>query len=136
METKSNEQPKLSAAQEHLMDVFGSISYWASKENHHAFVFLCDGKDYLIFANRHEDLWCNLPMAVGRDPKMAAMFDMMNEGVETFRDSMCEDEPEYKKVYDSMQSPSDLPEYFLYGECFESESDVSGCSRSALDREC
>ncbi len=55
-------------------------------------------------------------MAVGRDPKMAAMFDMMSEGVVTFRESMCEDEPEYKKEYDAIQFPTDLPDYFLYGE--------------------
>jgi len=122
METKQHEQPTLSAAQEHLMDVFATINYWASKGKNHALVFLCDGEDYLIFSNRHEDLWCNLPIAVCRDPKMAAMFDMMSEGVETFRESMCEDEPEYKKVYDSIQSLTDLPEYFLYGECFENES--------------
>lgn len=103
METKQNEQPTLSAAQEHLMDVFATINYWASKGKNHAFVFLCDGKDYLIFANRHEDLWCNLPIAVCHDPKMAAMVDIMNDGLGILRDSMCEDEPEWKAAYDSVQ---------------------------------
>ncbi len=39
METKTNEQ-QLSPAQDHLMDVFASINYWASKGKHQAFVFL------------------------------------------------------------------------------------------------
>ena len=115
METKSNEQ-QLTPAQDHLMDVFASVSFWASKGKHQAFVFLCDGRDYLLFSNRHEELWCNLPMAICRDPKMAAMFDMMSEGVETLRESMCEDEPDFKALYDSVQTLYDLPDYFLYGE--------------------
>lgn len=117
MENNNQNQPQqLTPAQEHLMDVFASISYWASKGKHQAFVFLCDGRDYLLFSNRHEELWCNLPMAVCRDPKMAAMFDSLNDGVETLCESMCEDEPDFKALYDSVQSMYDLPDYFLYGE--------------------
>ena len=119
MSEKKSKRVPLSEGQQHLLDIFASIEQWTQRGDNQAFVFLCDGKDYLVFANKAEELSCNLPIAMCHDPKMAAMFDSLKDGVEMLTELMAEDIPEWKKQYESVQTMSDLPEYFFYGDTLD-----------------
>ena len=119
MSKKKSKKVPLSEGQERLLDIFASIERWTQRGDNHAFVFLCDGKDYMVFANNAEELSCNLPIAMCHVPKMAALFDSIADGVEMLTESMSEDIPEWKKEYESVQTMGDLPEYFFYGDAFD-----------------
>lgn len=115
--SKKCKKQKLSEGQERLLDLFAGINRWTTRGENKAFVFLSDGKECLLFANKPEDLSCDMAMTINHDPKMAAIFSMMAEDVSILTDSMREDIPEWKEQYDSVQSyqQEDLPQYFFYG---------------------
>ena len=116
MSKKLKKQP-LPEGQERLLDLFAGINRWTTRGENMAFVFLSDGKECLLFANRMEDLSRDMAMTVNHDPKMAAVFSMMAEDTSILADSMREDISEWKEQYDSVQSyqQDDLPNYFFYG---------------------
>ena len=115
--SKKCKKQKLSEGQERLLDLFAGINRWTTRGENKAFVFLSDGKECLLFANKLEDLSCDMAMTINHDPKMAAIFSMMAEDASILTDSMCEDIPEWKEKYDSVRSyqQDDMPQYFFYG---------------------
>ena len=115
--SKKCKKQKLSEGQERLLDLFAGINRWTTRGENKAFAFLSDGKECLLFANKLEDLSCDMAMTINHDPKMAAIFSMMAEDVSILTDSMRDDIPEGKEQYDSIQSyqQDDLPQYFFYG---------------------
>ena len=115
--SKKRKKQELSEGQERLLDLFAGINRWITRGENKAFVFLSDGKECLLFANKLEDLSRDIAMTVNHDPKMAAVFSMMAEDVSILTDSMREDIPEWKEQYDSVQTyqQDDLPQYFFYG---------------------
>ena len=117
---KKNEAQKeqvLSKEEHHLLDLFAPINRWTQREGHHALVFLCDGKNSLLFCEKHRDVGQNLAITVTANPKMAACFKMIAEDADILTDIMYEDEhiSEWKAEYDKMKGYDDLPECFLYG---------------------
>ena len=116
MSKKLKKQP-LPEGQERLLDLFAGINRWTTRDENMAFVFLSDGKECLLFANKLEDLSRDMAMTINHDPKMAAVFSMIAEDVSILADSMREDIPEWKEQYDSAQSfqQDNLPNYFFYG---------------------
>ena len=123
METKINQENEaqkeqvLSNEEHHLLDLFAPINRWTQRDGHHALVFLCDGKNSLMFCNDHRMVGQNLAITVTANPKMAANFAMIAEDVETLTDIMHDDVdiPEWKAEYDKVQSFDDLPECFFFG---------------------
>lgn len=115
--SKKRKKQELSEGQERLLDLFAGINRWTTRGENKAFVFLSDGKECLLFANKLEDLSRDMAMTVNHNPKMAAVFSMMAENVSILTDSMREDIPEWRDEYDSVQSyqQEDMPEYFFYG---------------------
>ena len=115
--SKRSKKQNLSEGQERLLDLFAGINRWTTRGENKAFVFLNDGKECLLFANRLEDLSRDMAMTINHDPKMAAVFSMMAEDASILADSMREDISEWKEQYDSVQSyqQDDLPNYFFYG---------------------
>ena len=114
---KKSKKQHLSEGQERLLDLFAGINRWTTRGENKAFVFLSDGKECLLFANKLEDLSCDMAMTINHDPKMASIFSMMAEDVSILTDSMREDILEWKEQYDSVRSyqQDDLPQYFFYG---------------------
>lgn len=119
MSKKKSKNVPLSEGQEKLLDIFASIERWTQRGDNHAFVFLCDGKDYLVFANNAEELSCNLPIAICHVPKMAALFDSIADGVGILTDSMSEEFPKWKKEHEGVQTLLELPDYFFYGDTMD-----------------
>lgn len=123
METKiekENEAQKelvLSNEEHHLLDLFAPINRWTKRDGHHALVFLCDGKNSMLFCENYGEVGQNLAITVTANPKMAACFKMIAEDVDTLTDIMHDDEymPEWKEEYDKVEGYEDLPECFLYG---------------------
>lgn len=116
MKTKKNQKSKpLSAGQERLLDLFAAIERWSTRPENKAFVFLSDGKESLIFANRLEDLSCEMPQTLSHDPKMAAFFSILSQDAECLFDLMQQDIPDWKKDFDKVQTSNSLPSYFFYG---------------------
>lgn len=115
--SKKRKKQELSEGQERLLDLFAGLNRWTTRGENKAFVFLSDGKECLLFANKLGDLSRDMAMTVNHDPKMAAVFSMMAENVSILTDSMREDIPEWRDEYDSVQSyqQEDMPEYFFYG---------------------
>lgn len=116
-ENKTQKEQVLSNEENHLLDLFAPINRWTQREGHHALVFLCDGKNSLLFCENHREVGQNLAITVTANPKMAANFAMIAEDVETLTDIMHDDVdmPEWKADYDKIQSFDDLPKCFLYG---------------------
>jgi hypothetical protein len=119
METKIDQEQAqtMSSAEHHLLDLFAPINRWTQRDGNHAFVFLCDGKNSLMFCNDHRIVSQNLAITVTANPKMAACFKMIAEDVDTLTDIMHDDVdmPEWKEEYDKVEWYEDLPEFFLYG---------------------
>jgi len=119
METKIDQEQAqtMSSAEHHLLDLFAPINRWTQRDGNHAFVFLCDGKNSLMFCNDHRIVSQNLAITVTANPKMAACFKMIAEDVDTLTDIMHDDVdmPEWKEEYDKVEGYEDLPECFLYG---------------------
>ena len=123
METKiekENEAQKvqvLSNEEHHMLDLFAPINRWTQRDGHHALVFLCDGKNSLMFCENHREVGQNLAITVTANPKMAACFKMIAEDADILTDIMHDDVdmPEWKAEYDKVQGYDDLPECFLFG---------------------
>jgi len=123
METKIDQEQEtkneqvLSNEEHHMLDLFAPINRWTKRDGHHALVFLCDGKNSLLFCENHREVGQNLAITVTANPKMAACFKMIAEDAEILSDIMYEDEniPEWRAEYDKMKGYDDLPEYFLFG---------------------
>ena len=119
METKINQEQAqtMSSAEHHLLDLFATINRWTQRDGNHAFVFLCDGKNSLMFCNDHRMVGQNLAITATANPKMAACFKMIAEDADILSDIMHDDVdiPEWKAEYDKVQGYDDLPECFLYG---------------------
>ena len=119
METKidQDQAQTMSSAEHHLLDLFAPINRSTQRDGNHAFVFLCDGKNSLMFCNDHRIVSQNLAITVTANPKMAACFKMIAEDADILSDIMYEDEkiPEWKAEYDKVQSFDDLPECFFFG---------------------
>jgi len=119
METKIDQEQAqtMSSAEHHLLDLFAPINRWTQRDGNHAFVFLCDGKNSLMFCNDHRIVSQNLAITVTANPKMAACFKMIAEDVDTLTDIMHDDEymPEWKEEYDKVEGYEDLPECFFFG---------------------
>lgn len=117
MSKKKSKKVPLSEGQEKLLDIFASIERWTQRGNNHAFVFLCDGKNSLMFCENHREVGQNLAITVTANPKMAACFKMIAEDAGILTDIMHDDVdmPEWKAEYDKVQGYDDLPECFLYG---------------------
>ena len=119
METKINQEQAqtMSSAEHHLLDLFAPINRWTQRDGNHAFVFLCDGKNSLMFCNDHRMVGQNLAITATANPKMAACFKMIAEDADILSDIMHDDVdiPEWKAEYDKVQGYDDLPECFLYG---------------------
>ena len=114
---ETQEEQILSNEEHHLLDLFAPINRWTQRDGHHALVFLCDGKNSLLFSNNHRLVAQNLAITVTSDPQMAANFAMIAEDVDTLTDIMHNDVdlPKWKAEYDKVRSFDDLPECFLYG---------------------
>ena len=52
-ENEAQKEQVLSNEEHHLLDLFAPINRWTQREGHHALVFLCDGKNSLMFCNEH-----------------------------------------------------------------------------------
>ena len=119
METKidQDQAQTMSSAEHHLLDLFAPINRWTQRDGHHALVFLCDGKNSLMFCNNHRIVSQNLAITATANPQMAANFAMIAEDVETLTDIMHDDVdmPEWKEEYDKVEGYDDLPECFLFG---------------------
>ena len=119
METviKKEQAQTLSSSEHHLLDLIASINRWTQRDGNHAFVFLCNGKNGLMFCNNHRIVAQNLAITATADPQMAANFAMIAEDVRTLSDIMHDDVdmPEWKSEYDKVQSFDDLPECFFFG---------------------
>jgi hypothetical protein len=123
METKiekENEAQKelvLSNEEHHLLDLFAPINRWTKRDGHHALVFLCDGKNSMLFCENYREVGQNLAITVTANPKMAACFKMIAEDVDTLTDIMHDDVdmPEWKEEYDKVEGYEDLPECFFFG---------------------
>ena len=96
--SKRSKKQNLSEGQERLLDLFAGINRWTTRGENKAFVFLNDGKECLLFANRLEDLSRDMAMTINHDPKMAAVFSMMAEDASILADSMREDISEWKEA--------------------------------------
>ena len=92
METKidQDQAQTMSSAEHHLLDLFAPINRWTQRDGNHAFVFLCDGKNSLMFCNDHRIVSQNLAITATANPQMAANFAMIAEDVETLTDIMHE----------------------------------------------
>lgn len=117
------QKQEIPEAQERLLDIFAAIENWTRRGENHAFVFLCDGDQYLLFANQHDKVACNLPSALLHNPQIAACFSLLAGGAEVLFDSMSEDEPTWKEEYDKIGSYRDMPEHVFYGGCFKDEEE-------------
>ena len=117
------EKQEIPEAQERLLDIFAAIENWTRRGENQAFVFLCDGNQYLLFANQHDKVACNMPSALMHNPQMAACFSLLAGGAEVLFDSMSEDEPTWKEEYDKIDSYWDMPEKVFYGGCFKDEEE-------------
>ncbi len=119
METKidQDQAQTMSSAEHHILDLFAPINRWTQRDGNHAFVFLCDGKNSLMFCNDHRIVSQNLAITATANPQMAANFAMIAEDVKTLTDIMHDDVdiPEWKAEYDKVEGYDDLPECFLYG---------------------
>ena len=116
-ENEAQKEQVLSTEEHHMLDLFAPINRWTQREGHHAFVFLCDGKNSLLFCNEHRMVGQNLAITATANPQMAACFKMIAEDADILSDIMYEDEkiPEWKAEYDKVQGYDDLPECFLFG---------------------
>ena len=116
-ENEAQKEQVLSNEEHHLLDLFAPINRWTQRDGHHALVFLCDGKNSLMFCENHREVGQNLAITVTANPKMAACFKMIAEDADILSDIMYEDEmiPEWKAEYDKVQGYDDLPECFLFG---------------------
>ena len=116
-ENEAQKEQVLSNEEHHMLDLFAPINRWTQRDGNHAFVFLCDGKNSLMFCNDHRIVSQNLAITATANPQMAAIFAMIAEDVETLTDIMHDDVdmPEWKEEYDKVQGYDDLPECFLFG---------------------
>ena len=116
-ENKTPKEQVLSNEENHLLDLFAPINRWTQRDGNHAFVFLSNGKNSLLFCENHREVGQNLAITVTANPIMAANFAMIAEDVETLTDIMHDDVdmPEWKANYDKIQSFDDLPECFFFG---------------------
>ena len=123
METKIDQKQEaqqeqvLSNEEHHMLDLFAPINRWTQREGHHALVFLCDGKNSMLFCNDHRMVAQNLAITATANPQMAANFAMIAEDVATLTDIMHNDVniPEWKAEYDKVEGYDDLPECFFFG---------------------
>ena len=116
-ENEAQKEQVLSNEEHHLLDLFAPINRWTQRDGHHALVFLCNGKNSLMFCENHREVGQNLAITVTAHPKRAACFKMIAEDADLLTDIMYEDEkiPEWKAEYDKVQGYDNLPECFLYG---------------------
>ena len=116
-ENEAQKEQVLSNEEHHMLDLFAPINRWTQREGHHALVFLCDGKNSLMFCNDHCMVGQNLAITVTANPKMAACFKMIAEDADILTDIMHDDVdiPEWKAEYDKVEGYDDLPECFLFG---------------------
>ena len=116
-ENEAQKEQVLSNEEHHLLDLFAPINRWTQREGHHALVFLCDGKNSLMFCENHREVGQNLAITVTANPKMAACFKMIAEDADILTDIMHDDVdmPEWKAEYDKVEGYDDLPECFLFG---------------------
>ena len=123
METKIDQKQEaqqeqvLSNEEHHMLDLFAPINSWTQREGHHALVFLCDGKNSMMFCNDHSMVAQNLAITATANPQMAANFAMIAEDVATLTDIMHNDVniPEWKAEYEKVEGYDDLPECFFFG---------------------
>ena len=116
-EQEAQKEQVLSNEEHHLLDLFAPINRWTQRDGHHALVFLCDGKNSMLFCNEYRMVGQNLAITVTANPKMAACFKMIAEDADILTDIMHDDVdmPEWKEAYDKVEGYDDLPECFLYG---------------------
>ena len=116
-ENEAQKEQVLSNEEHHLLDLFAPINRWTQRDGHHALVFLCDGKNSLLFCENHREVGQNLAITVTANPKMAACFKMIAEDADILTDIMHDDVdmPEWKEAYDKVRGYDDLPECFLFG---------------------